>query len=288
MALSAAFTGSPAWRASPLWPRSGPLADSAGHQWTVQLDPSSSAASTAAFLGSNSVPASGGIDRSFRYPDSLPPTLSSFLPPTKFGPSVGFGVSRAYPESAPPVPSVALAASGGIAKTREFNANSEFLTGSRVYGASGVRNETVEFTGSGARPASSRFFFSSPLDRSREFPDSMKFATEVARDLHISEPNRSFPVGYAAAIIIGVLALVLIGACLVIAQTRAQRSSSSDSGMEMAVDASREQEETSIVDYEEEGIFDFVCENPVSNGTDEMFNDQGFSFDGEEGIQQFA
>jgi hypothetical protein len=50
-----------------------------------------------------------------------------------------------------------------------------------------------------------------------------------------------------------------------------------------------EDDESSFTIYEDEqDIYDFVCENPVSDDELDEFNDQGFSFDMEESFRRFT
>jgi hypothetical protein len=127
---------------------------------------------------------------------------------------------------------------------------------------------------------------SSLIDKSSTFVDSMRWRTEEVAELHLSDSNQSFPVGSVTAIIIGILAIVLIVACLVISQMRAQRSDSTEP-VEMTVEMGTE-DESSLTYEDEEELYDFVCENPVSDDLFEPFNDQGFEFDMEEALARFT
>jgi hypothetical protein len=172
--------------------------------------------------------------------------------------------------------------------SRAFNANSESLIASIAWVATGAVNETIGFGPTGRARESERFAYSSPLEKSIAFLGSGELETIDAGALHLSDSNQAFPTGYAAALIIGILAIVLAGACLVVAQTRAQRSTSTDVGAEMGTEMSTDQEDSSVVWEDEEMDGNFVWENPVSDVIDAEFNDRGFSFDIEEGFRQFG
>jgi hypothetical protein len=172
--------------------------------------------------------------------------------------------------------------------SRAFNANSESLAASIWWVASDAANETIGLHGTDAGPASEDFAYSSPLDKSIAFVGSMKWRTEDVGELHRSDSSQGFQAGYAAAMIIGILAIVVAGACLVVSQIRAQRSSSTEVETEMGTEVSIDQDE-SAVSWEDEEVNDgFVWENPVSDVDDDEFNDRGFTFDIEEGFRRFG
>jgi hypothetical protein len=258
------------------------------------------------------------FDLTALYPASAPLTRSSGWNPSKqFGDSINMAASLAIEESAPIGKSNALnptapaGATSGIAgserlansigfgltaghaptvqaASRAFDANSDFLIASLSWLASDDPNETIGLHRSDPVGASGHFAFSSPLDKSVAFVGSMTLRTEDLGELHLSVSNQSCPAGYAAAMIIGILAIVLIGACLVISQIRAQRTSSTDGGLEMGIERSVGEEESAVSWEDEEANDSFVWENPVSDVMDDEFNDCGFSFDIEEGFRQFG
>jgi hypothetical protein len=285
MTLSEAmgFADSAAWGGSAVLAGSPRPADSGGYLLTLPLYPSSPGSFSTAFLGSNPVGVSERIAGSFRFPDSPPPEVSSLMAPTHFGRSVQFGFSRGYQESDRLV-ETSLGGSAGLANSAAFGANSDFFVGSAWCTASELPNQSQGLARSVAHSASWRFPISSLLDKSSTFVDSMRWRTEDAGELHLSDSNHSFPVASVTGIVIGILAMVVLGGCLVMSQVRAQRTSSTETAVEMGI----EEDESSVTYEDEQELYDFVCENPVSDDTFEPFNDQGFSFDMEEALARFT
>jgi hypothetical protein len=197
-----------------------------------------------------------------------------------FGGSEGLRKSNGFWLTAPYPPTVQV-------PSRAFNANSESLIASQQYLASGDPNETISLAGTGAGPASQQFAYSSPLGQSIPFQGSVKFPTEDAGVLQLSDSNQGFPVSYAAAMIIGILAIVLVGACMAVSRIRAQRSTSTQAGLELRSELATEPEESTVME-EDEVNHDFVWENPLFDATDKDFNDRGFLRDMEEGFRQFG